>query len=209
MGEPILPVPIMMIEDQPLFNYQLEMILMRLGYPKELMMSTQNLAEAETWLQQHLPNLIFIDVTVEPTAKLGFIKKLKHIHPDSYVIAILAQQQTALLFNAIQSGAQGYVFHHHTEAEMLNHIKSTLRGGAPIHHDLAQYLLSHPTTGIENKSRIEENPTLSLTAIESEILNLVAAGLNSQQVADQTHIPLYKIEGNIKNIYRKIASLDS
>ncbi|MFH7764855.1 response regulator [Acinetobacter sp. BSP-28] len=199
----------MMIEDQPLLNQQLEMILMRLGYPTELMMSTQNLAEAESWLQQHLPNLIFIDVEVDSIAKLSFIRQLKKIHPDSYVIAILTQQQTALLFDAIQSGAQGYLFHHHTEAEMQNNIKSILRGGAPIHHDLAQYILSHQIECIKNKSSgLEENSALSLTTIEFEILNLVSSGLNSQQVADQTHIPLYKIEGNIKNTYRKIASLE-
>ena len=201
MGELILPVPIMMIDDRPAFNNHLKMILINLGYPNELIMSTGNLAEAELWLQQHLPNLIFIDVGIDPIAKLNFIKKLKHIHPDTYVIAILAQQQTALLFDAIQSGAQGYVFHHHTDIEIINNIKSILRGGAPIHHDLAQYILSRQVKTIKNKT------VLTFTPIEYEILNLISTGLNSQQVADQTDIPLYKIEGNIKNTYKKIASL--
>ncbi|RZJ23912.1 response regulator [Acinetobacter sp. UBA3106] len=201
MGELILPVPIMMVDDRHVFNDHLKMILINLGYPKGLIMSTENLAEAESWLQQHLPNLIFIDVEIAPIAKLNFIKKLKHIHPDSYVIAILAQQQTGLLFDAIQSGAQGYVFHHHTDIEIINNIKSILRGGAPIHHDLAQYILSRQVETIENKI------ALAFTTIEYEILNLISTGLNSQQVADQTDIPLYKIEGNIKNTYKKIASL--
>ncbi|MGE8556921.1 MAG: response regulator [Acinetobacter sp.] len=191
----------MMIDDRPAFNNHLKMILINLGYPNELIMSTGNLAEAELWLQQHLPNLIFIDVGIDPIAKLNFIKKLKHIHPDTYVIAILAQQQTALLFDAIQSGAQGYVFHHHTDIEIINNIKSILRGGAPIHHDLAQYILSRQVKTIKNKT------VLTFTPIEYEILNLISTGLNSQQVADQTDIPLYKIEGNIKNTYKKIASL--
>ncbi len=202
MGELILPVPVMMIEDQPAFNDQLKMILMNLGYPKELIMSTRNLAEAEALLQQHLPNLIFIHVGIDPIARLNFIKKLKHIHPDSYVITILAQQQTALLFDAIQSGAQGYVFHHHTDIEIINNIKSILRGGAPIHHDLAQYILSRQIKATANKT------VLAFTTYEYEILNLISKGLNSQQVANQTDIPLYKIEGNIKNTYRKIASLE-
>jgi len=192
----------MMIEDQPAFNDQLKMILMNLGYPKELIMSTRNLAEAEALLQQHLPNLIFIHVGIDPIARLNFIKKLKHIHPDSYVITILAQQQTALLFDAIQSGAQGYVFHHHTDIEIINNIKSILRGGAPIHHDLAQYILSRQIKATANKT------VLAFTTYEYEILNLISKGLNSQQVANQTDIPLYKIEGNIKNTYRKIASLE-
>jgi DNA-binding NarL/FixJ family response regulator len=202
VGELILPVPIMMVDDRPVFNDHLKMILMNLGYPKELIMSTENLAEAESWLQQHLPNLIFINVEIDPIAKINFIKKLKHIHPDTYVIAILARQQTALLFDAIQSGAQGYVFHHHTDIEIINNIKSILRGGAPIHHDLAQYILSRQVKEIENKT------ALAFTTIEYEILNLISTGLNSQQVADQTDIPLYKIEGNIKNTYKKIASLE-
>ncbi len=202
MGELILPVPVMMIEDQPAFNDQLKMILMNLGYPKELIMSTRNLAEAEALLRQHLPNLIFIHVGIDPIARLNFIKKLKHIHPDSYVITILAQQQTALLFDAIQSGAQGYVFHHHTDIEIINNIKSILRGGAPIHHDLAQYILSRQIKATANKT------VLAFTTHEYEILNLISKGLNSQQVANQTDIPLYKIEGNIKNTYRKIASLE-
>lgn len=208
MGELTLPVPIMMIEDQPTFKHRLEMILMGLGYPTELMISTQNLAEAEALLQQHLPNLIFIDLELNSPAKLRFIKQLKRIHSDSYVIAILTEQHTALLFDAIQSGAQGYVFHHQTEAEMINNIKSILRGGAPLHHNLAQYILSRQTQCSENKSELEEKTVLALTSIEYKILNLVSAGLNSQQVADQTNIPLYKIEGNIKNTYRKIASLE-
>ena len=208
MGELTLPVPIMMIEDQPTFKHRLEMILMGLGYPTELMISTQNLAEAEALLQQHLPNLIFIDLELNSPAKLRFIKQLKQIHPDSYVIAILTEQYTALLFDAIRSGAQGYVFHHHTEAEMINNIKSILRGGAPLHHNLAQYILSRQTKYSENKSELEEKTVLALTSIEYKILNLVSAGLNSQQVADQTNIPLYKIDGNIKNTYRKIASLE-
>ena len=209
MGELTLPVPIMMIEDQSTFKSRLEMILIGLGYPRELMISSQNLAEAEWLLQQHLPNLIFIDVEINSQAKLSFIKKIKHIHPESYVIVLLNEQQTALLFDAIQSGAQGYIFHHHTEAEMRNNIKSILRGGAPLHHDLAQYILFRQTQYNENKSELKNNNILTLTSMEYEILNLVSTGLNSQQVADQTDIPLYKIEGNIKNTYRKIARLES
>jgi len=43
----MLPVPIMLIEDQPAFNYLLESILVGIGYPAELIMSTDHLAEAE------------------------------------------------------------------------------------------------------------------------------------------------------------------
>lgn len=207
MAELMLPVPIMLIEDQPAFNDLLESILVGLGYPAELIMSTDHLAEAEQLLQQHLPNLILIDLSLDQIATITFIKQLKKIHPDANVIVVLTQQQTSLLFDAIQAGAQGYIFHENTEAEILNNIKSILRGGAPIHHVLAQYILSHQVESKQTISAAQLNTPIHLSAIEYEILNLVSAGLNLQQVAEQTFTCLYKIEGNIKSTYRKIACL--
>ena len=207
MAELMLPVPIMLIEDQPAFNHLLESILVGIGYPAELIMSTDHLAEAEQLLQQHLPNLILIDLSLDHIATITFIKQLKKIHPDANVIAVLTQQQTSLLFDAIQAGAQGYIFHEDTEAKILKNIKSILRGGAPIHHVLAQYILSHQVESKQIISTAQLNTPIHLSAIEYEILNLVSAGLNLQQVAEQTFTSLYKIEGNIKSTYRKIACL--
>ena len=203
----MLPVPILLIENQPTFNHLLKSVLVGIGYPAELIMSTDHLVEAEQLLQQHLPNLILIDLSLDQTATIIFIKQLKKIHPDANVIAVLAQQQTSLLFDAIQAGAQGYIFHENTETEILNNIKSILRGGAPIHHVLAQYILSHQVESKQIISAAQLNKPIHLSAIEYEILNLVSGGLNLQQVAEQTFTSFYKIEGNIKSTYRKIACL--
>ncbi len=192
----MLPVPIMMIMDQPTFNNLSESILIRLGYPDELIIYTNNLTEAEQLLQQHLPNLILIDLCLDQSKSISLIKKINKIHPDAHIIVLLAQQETALLFAAIQAGVQGYIFYEHTEAEILNHIKTILRGGAPIHDALAQYILSHQLGFHKTGS-----------TIENDILKLISDGLSPQQIAEQMTVPLYKIEGHIKNIYQKIACL--
>jgi len=207
VAELMLPVPILLIENQPTFNHLLKSVLVGIGYPAELIMSTDHLVEAEQLLQQHLPNLILIDLSLDQTATIIFIKQLKKIHPDANVIAVLTQQQTSLLFDAIQAGAQGYIFHEDTEEKILNNIKSILRGGAPIHHVLAQYILSHQVESKQIISAAQLNKPIHLSAIEYEILNLVSGGLNLQQVAEQTFTSFYKIEGNIKSTYRKIACL--
>ena len=207
MGELMLPVPILLITDQPTLNTLLERVLIGLGYPAKLILCTDHLAEAEQLLQHHLPNLILIDLSIDGIATISFIKQLKKIHPDANVMVSLAQHQTALLFEAIQAGAQGYIFYQHTEAGMVNNIKSILRGGAPIHHVLAQYILSHQVESTPTIFTAQLNPPLHLSVIEYEILNLVSTGL--QQIAEQTSTSLYKIEGTIKSTYRKIAGLKS
>ena len=205
----MLPVPMMMIKDQPTFHHLSESILIQLGYPTELMLHSHDLIEAEQLLQQHLPNLILIDLCLDQPEKISFIRKIKRVHPDAHMIVVLDQQETSLLFAAIQAGVQGYIFYEHTEAEMVNNIKSILRGGAPIHHVLAQYILSHQVESTPTISTAQLNPPLHLSVIEYEILNLVSTGLHLQQIAEQTSTSLYKIEGTIKSTYRKIAGLKS
>ena len=207
MGELVLPVPIMMIKDQLTFNNLSENILIRLGYPAELIINSHNIIEAEQLLQQHLPNLILMDLCLDPLESLSFIKKIKIIHPDTHIIVLLAQQETCLLFNAIQAGVQGYIFYEHTEAEIVNHIKTILRGGAPIHDALAQYILSYQSNFNAAQSTTQINQPIHLTALENDLLNLILDGLSPQQIAQQITVPLYKIEGHIRNIYQKITYL--
>ena len=203
----MLPVPMMMIKDQPTFNHLSESILIRLGYPTELMLHSHDLIEAEQLLQQHLPNLILIDLSLDQPEKISFIRKIKKVHPDAHMIVVLAQQETSLLFAAIQAGVQGYIFYEHTEAEIFNHIKTILRGGAPIHNTLAQYILSHQLGFHKTQSTTKINQPIQLTAMEHDILKLISDGLSPQQVAQQMTVALYKIEGHIKNIYQKITYL--
>jgi len=203
----MLPVPMMMIKDQPTFNHLSESILIRLGYPTELMIHSHDLIEAEQLLQQHLPNLILIDLRLNQSERISFIRKIKKVHPDAHMIVVLAQQETSLLFAAIQAGVQGYIFYEHTEAEIFNHIKTILRGGAPIHDGLAQYILSYQLGFHQTLSTTKINQPIQLTTIENAILKLISEGLSPQQIAQQLTVPLYKIEGHIKNIYQKITCL--
>ncbi|CAB1215769.1 response regulator transcription factor [Acinetobacter bouvetii] len=206
VGELTLPVPVLMIEGLPAFNIQLESILIGLGYPAALITSTANLVEATQFSQQHLPNLLVIDLNTDTVSSFEFISQFKRHYPDAHVIAVCSQKQLPILFQAIQAGAQGYIFYENTETEIVNNIKSILRGGAPIHHDIAQYILSH-TPELNKSLSPQSHLSRPFTQIENEILNLVCDGLNAQQVAEHTAIPLYKIEMNIKNTYKKIACL--
>ncbi len=203
MGELTLPVPILMIKDQLTFNHLSENILMRLGYPAELMIHTDNLIEAEQLLQQHLPNLILIDLYLNQSEKISFIRRIKKIHPDAYIIVVLASTRPVCYLLQFKRMYKGYIFHEHTEAEIFSHIKTILRGGAPIHYALAQYILSHQPNINKTQATTKTPLPIHLTAIENDILNLISEGLSPQQIAQQITVPLYKIEGHIKNIYRK------
>ena len=171
------------------------------------MLHSHDLIEAEQLVQQHLPNLILIDLCLDQPEKISFIRKIKRVHPDAHMIVVLDQQETSLLFAAIQAGVQGYIFYEHTEAEIFNHIKTILRGGAPIHDALAQYILSYQLGFHKTLSTTKINQPIQLTAMEHDILKLISDGLSPQQVAQQMTVALYKIEGHIKNIYQKITYL--
>ena len=93
----MLPVPMMMIKDQPTFNHLSESILIRLGYPTELILHSHDLIEAEQLLQQHLPNLILIDLCLDQPEKISFIRKIKN-RLKKFPQTVLKTKQTIIIF---------------------------------------------------------------------------------------------------------------
>jgi len=97
----VLPVPVLLIENQSAFNPVLETFFIGLGgYPTELMMSMTHLIEADYLSQPHLPNLISIDYPSIKQQRLHLSSNSKFLfryEQDND----LSQPQTSLLLKAI------------------------------------------------------------------------------------------------------------
>ena len=70
----ILPVPVLLIDDQVEASQNLSHILQNFGYPKEVLLCSPSLANAVLMVQQHLPNLVFINLQSWSKAQIDFIK---------------------------------------------------------------------------------------------------------------------------------------
>lgn len=206
--ETILPVPVLIVEDEGLIQERLKNILTELGYSKEMLIFAKNLQQAFTEIEQQPVSLALVDLGLPDGNGIELIEKLRALDSNAMILVISAWSTQESLFSAIKAGATGYVLKERDDAEVLLSIRSILRGGAPIDPFIAQEILKQISAAIippaDDQKIIDADMEL-LTSRETEILNLVAQGMSNREIAEQLFVSKYTVESHIKHIYRKLS----
>ncbi len=202
--EAILPVPVLVVEDEEIIQFRLRKILIDLGYANDVLLFAKNVKEAFAFLEQQPISLALIDLGLPDGNGIEIIEKIRALESNALILVISAWSTQESLFGAIKAGATGYVLKERDDAEVLLSIRSILRGGAPIDPFIAREILrqiaasEHEAAVIAPQSS-EAEPSL-LTVRENEILNLVAQGLSNREIEEQLFVSRYTVESHIKHI---------
>ena len=206
--ETVLPVPVLIVEDEGLIQERLKNILTELGYSKEMLIVAKNLQQALTAIEQQPVSLALVDLGLPDGNGIELIEKLRTLDSNAMILVISAWSTQESLFSAIKAGETGYVLKERDDAEVKLSIRSILRGGAPIDPFIAQEILkqiSAAVTPAVADQKIIDTDMEPLTGRETEILNLVAQGLSNREIAEQLFVSKYTVESHIKHIYRKLS----
>jgi len=206
--ETILPVPVLIVEDESLIQERLKNILTELGYSKDMLIFAKNLQQAFVEIEQQPISLALVDLGLPDGNGIELIEKLRTLDNNAMILVISAWSTQESLFSAIKAGATGYVLKERDDAEVLLSIRSILRGGAPIDPFIAQEILKQISAAVlpaAHDQKILDADMELLTNRETEILNLVAQGMSNREIAEQLFVSKYTVESHIKHIYRKLS----
>lgn len=204
----VLPVPVLIVEDEYVIQCRLKNILKDLGYSDEVLLFANNVREAEYLLQQEPFCLALIDLGLPDGNGISIIEKIDELGSQTLILVVSAWSTQDSLLKAIKAGATGYVLKERDDTEVSLAIRSILRGGAPIDPFIAREILkqissSEPSSSLEQV--VPDPEQESLTQREKEILSLVAQGLSNREIADELCVSRYTVESHIKHIYRKLS----
>lgn len=206
----ILPVPVLIVEDEGLIQERLKKILAELGYSEDMLIFAKNLQQAFVEIEQQPVSLALVDLGLPDGNGIELIEKL-HAQDmlNAMILVISAWSTQESLFSAIKAGATGYVLKERDDVEVKLSIRSILRGGAPVDPFIAQEILRKQISAavilaVADQKIIDADMEL-LTSRETEILNLVAQGMSNREIAEQLFVSKYTVESHIKHIYRKLS----
>lgn len=206
--EAVLPVPVLIVEDEYVIQRRLKIILINLGYNEDVLLFANTVKEAYSIVQQQPIALALVDLGLPDGSGISIIEKIREQDAQALILVVSAWSTQDSLFRAIQAGATGYVLKERDDVEVALAIRSILRGGAPIDPFVAREILkqiSIPTisgTVEQNRPAADQE---TLTQREQEILSLVAQGLSNREIAEQLCVSRYTVESHIKHIYRKLS----
>jgi DNA-binding NarL/FixJ family response regulator len=204
--DPTLPVPVLVVEDEPLLQTRLCAVLQSLGYERDALLVASSLAEARACVQAQPVALALVDLQLPDGNGRELIEQLRADDPGLGILVVSAWSSEESILGALRAGATGYVLKERDDIEVSLSIRSVLRGGAPIDPFIARRILellppAAPKAADVALAPLEE----ALSEREIEILRLVADGLSNREIAAQLFLSHHTVESHAKRVYRKLA----
>jgi DNA-binding NarL/FixJ family response regulator len=132
-------------------------------------------------------------------------QQIRKKYPDMKILVLTTYQDDEWLYDAIRSGANGYLLKDTPPENLLEAIHGTISGKSYIDPQVAGKVLSGYSA---HKKEIELPSNYHLTDREKEVLALIARGLSNRDIAEQ----LFLSEGTVRNytsdILRKLGVSD-
>ncbi len=145
-------------------------------------------------------DIVLMDIQMPGTDGITAVKLLKAKFPDIKIIIQTVFEDDDKIFNAICSGASGYILKKSSPQEYLQAIKEAYEGGAPITGSIAAKVL----TMFRSVQGTSETPVVQLSDREKEILGYLVKGLSYKMIADKCSITYDTVRFHMKNIYSKL-----
>ena len=148
------------------------------------------------------PDLVLTDIGLPDGSGLDVIPALKAAGARSLVITTFADRETVLA--ALTAGADGYLLKDSATEAVLDGIRVTLAGGAPISAAAAVFLLERFRAPEAPASAAPSLPAERLTPRETELLGLFSRGHSYKSAARELGISPLTVGDHVKAIYRKL-----
>jgi DNA-binding NarL/FixJ family response regulator len=139
-----------------------------------------------------LPDVMVMDVTMPGLNGLQATEKISRECPGVRVLALTVHEDNAYLHQILAAGAVGYVLKRAAPDELVRAIRIVAAGGVYLDPTMAGKLVS----GISRRpSPTDPLPTtVELSARETEIVRLTAAGYGNKEIASQLDISVKTVE---------------
>jgi DNA-binding NarL/FixJ family response regulator len=150
------------------------------------------------------PDLVLMDVGMSPCNGLEATRVIKTELPDVKVIIVTVSEDDQDLFEAVKSGAEGYLLKGMSEEELSSTLEKISAGEPALSPALAVKILDEfARMGREGAGKAS-GPEDELTDREREVLRLVADGATNREIGSQLYISENTVSFHMKNILAKL-----
>ena len=146
------------------------------------------------------PDVILMDIQMPGINGIEAVSMLREKYPGLKILMQTIFEDEAKIFQSILAGASGYILKNTSPARILEFIKETYEGGAPMSPSVATKVLKI----VAEKSTFTKPVDFNLSEREKEILSSLVEGMSYKMIADACNISLDTVRSHIKNIYEKL-----
>ncbi len=198
-------IKVLLTDDHHLFREGLARIL--IDAPGiELVASVTTGEDAIIAVEAHQPDVILMDVNMPGIGGLEATQRIRSAHPEIQILMLTISEKEDDLFAAIRFGARGYMLKNASTQELLEAIRQTHAGEAPITPAMAVKLMEE-FAALSQATPIPVDPAPELEPLtdrEQEVLRLVAHGMSNKEIGAALSISHLTVKAHLRSILDKL-----
>ncbi len=191
---------VLVADDHALFRDGLRSLLEAHGVT--VVAEARNGQEAVELARQHQPDIVLMDISMPVLNGLAATRLITTELPEIAVVVLTASEEDDDLFEAVKSGAQGYLQKDLEADRFFTLLEGVIRGEPALTPNLARKLLG----AFANPPKDEpDTPGTTLTEREREVLDLLVQGVTSNRdLAARLFVSENTVKYHLRNILDKL-----
>jgi two-component system response regulator NreC len=159
------------------------------------------------------PDVILMDITMPTLDGMQATRQLRVLCPDCFVLALTVHDDKQYFMQMLAEGASGYITKHAAADDLVAAIHTIASGNVYLQPALARWLLedyqrlARQSGGAVSASAGEESAMIGLETLslrERQVLEMVAQGLNNQQIGERLELSPKTIARHRERIMNKL-----
>lgn len=155
--------------------------------------------EALSLCKKLKPDVVLMDLRMPNMDGLTAIEKLRAEQPEIAVVILTTFNEDDLMYRGLQAGARGYLLKDTDRSTLFDTVRAAARGETLLKPEIMRRVLSQA-----NAPKATSSEPTNLTERELEVLEAVARGERSKEIAVQLGISERTVKAHLASIYGKL-----
>ena len=171
----------------------------------EVVAEARDGAEAVSQALSHEVDLAIMDVSMPRMTGLQAARELVQRRSETRVLMLSMHDNEQYFFEALRSGASGYVLKSAADRDLVEACRATLRGEPFIYAGAISALVRDYLERAQSQSGSDDEP---LTPRELQVVKLIAEAYTNDQIAEELTISRKTVERHRSNVLEKLGMHD-
>jgi len=197
----MIMIKVLLVEDQTLPRAGFRALL-DTSDALEVVGEAANGREAVKQAKKLNPDVILMDVAMPEMNGIEATRQIHAAQPQVRILMLSMHTNRQYLFESLRAGAAGFVPKDSAFTELVSAIQSVMTSGTYLSPPLAHLVLDDYFRRAQGKNEMSEVEILS--SREREVLQLIAEGNSSAEIAQSMHISARTVDTHRHNIMKKL-----